>query len=355
MRTTLLAIALVISGTSGALQAAHHHPHQARPAQKVHKVRKGETAARIARAHGLSVAELAAINPRLDLHKLAVGTVVRIGPEQQPFRKLNLPAYLAHPAAHPAEPLAAAPGMMPALPVTGPTSLVHLERVLPTEVHQEPPVQAEKTDRSALGSAAAPSMAELRPVLPAQGQPGADDVVPAPLTGALGFEPADPKNLDLLWPVETRTVSSAWGPRMRSRTVKVKARKRRIRYRGSHKGVDLSAPKGADVFAALDGQVVAAGRHRQYGNFVVLDHGNGVVTLYAHHNRNLVKEGDIVRRGQKIAEVGRTGNATGPHLHFELRLEGLPQNPLPYLNDGEEQAADLVAQAQAAVPASPSR
>jgi murein DD-endopeptidase MepM/ murein hydrolase activator NlpD len=119
--------------------------------------------------------------------------------------------------------------------------------------------------------------------------------------------------------------------------------------------VDLSAPKGADVFAALDGQVVAAGRHRQYGNFVVLDHGNGVVTLYAHHNRNFVKEGEIVRRGQKIAEVGRTGNATGPHLHFELRLEGLPQNPLPFLNDVEELPADLVTQNEAAVAPSPTR
>ena len=98
------------------------------------------------------------------------------------------------------------------------------------------------------------------------------------------------------------------------------------------------------VFAALDGQVVMAGKHKQYGNFVVVEHGNGVVTLYAHHKLNLVREGDIVRRGQKIAEVGRTGNSTGPHLHFELKIDGLQRNPLPVLNDEEEIPAEVAAQ-----------
>ena len=348
MRTTFVALVMVISGMSGTLQAARHH------APQVHKVRKGETAAHIAKVHGLTLTELASINPRLNLHHLTVGMNVRVVEPREPLRRLNLPTHaLGLPGLHAATP-ASYPSAMPAMPAMDPASLVHLERVLPTEVRLGPPAQPEHSDRSAVSAAAAPSMADLRPVLP-QPEPGEEDVVPAALTGLLGFEPADPKNLDLLWPVETRTVSSAWGPRMRSKTVKVKARKRRVRYRGSHKGVDLSAPKGADVFAALDGQVVAAGRHRQYGNFVVLDHGNGVITLYAHHNRNFVKEGEVVRRGQKIAEVGRTGNATGPHLHFELRLAGLPQNPLPFLNDVEELPADLVAQNQAAVAPAPTR
>jgi murein DD-endopeptidase MepM/ murein hydrolase activator NlpD len=69
-----------------------------------------------------------------------------------------------------------------------------------------------------------------------------------------------------------------------------------------------------------------------------------VVTLYAHHRANFVQSVDIVRRGQKIAEVGRTGNATGPHLHFELRLTGQHKNPLPFLNEAEEIPAELVAQ-----------
>jgi murein DD-endopeptidase MepM/ murein hydrolase activator NlpD len=134
--------------------------------------------------------------------------------------------------------------------------------------------------------------------------------------------------------------------------VKASNRNRKVlrRFLGTHKGVDLSAPKGSDIYAALDGEVVLSGRHKQYGNFVAVDHGNGVVTLYAHCSRNFVQEGQVVRRGQKIAEVGRTGNATGFHLHFELRLDGTPVNPLPKLNDMEEVPADLVAQNEAAVP-----
>ena len=119
--------------------------------------------------------------------------------------------------------------------------------------------------------------------------------------------------------------------------------------------MDLSAPKGTDIFAALDGQVVSSGKQKEYGNFVAIDHGNGVVTLYAHCNRNFVTVGEIVRRGQKIAEVGRTGNATGPHLHFELRLDGIPQNPLPKMNDTEEIPADLMARNQLATPSSAAR
>jgi murein DD-endopeptidase MepM/ murein hydrolase activator NlpD len=131
---------------------------------------------------------------------------------------------------------------------------------------------------------------------------------------------------------------------MRTKTVRVKnQRKKRIRYKGRHKGIDLTAPSGTAVFAALDGTVVMAGKHKQYGNFVMVEHGNGVVTVYAHHRLNLVREGDIVRRGQKIAEVGRTGNATGPHLHFELKIDGVQHNPLPVLNDEEELPAEMAA------------
>jgi murein DD-endopeptidase MepM/ murein hydrolase activator NlpD len=192
----------------------------------------------------------------------------------------------------------------------------------------------------------------MRKVLPEDDQ--ADDLSVPAAAGSTEFQPADRDSLDLLWPVPTRTISSAWGPRIRTRVVRVKTstRNRRIlrRFLGTHKGVDLSAPMGSDIYAALDGQVVLSGRHKQYGNFVAVDHGNGVVTLYAHCSRNFVEEGQIVRRGQKIAEVGRTGNATGPHLHFELRLDGIPVNPLPKLNDMEEIPAEMVARNEAAVP-----
>lgn len=354
MRTTFLVFALIIAGMSGSSQAAsrHHGRTSTVRSNRTHtsptyKVRKGETAARIARDHGLSLAELSSFNPKLNLGKLAAGTVLRVSVGQQAGRH-PLPIPGVHPKSATAQPMAP----LPATPALGPASLVHLERVLPVDVRLDPPLHTDNPDRSSVSATASPALASLRTVLP---EGSSDELLPAPLVNPTGFEPADPKHLDLLWPVETRTVSSAWGPRMRSRTVKVKSRKRKVRYRGSHRGVDLTAPKGADVFAAMDGMVVASGRHRDYGNFVVLDHGNGVITLYGHHNRNFVHDGEVVRRGQKIAEVGRTGNATGPHLHFELRVKGLPENPLPVLNDAEEIPAELVAQNQAAVATSSSR
>lgn len=152
----------------------------------------------------------------------------------------------------------------------------------------------------------------------------------------------NPAGEDLLWPVETRSISSAWGPRLRSRTVKLSnGKKRLVSYRGSHQGLDLTALQGTNVYAALDGKVLRMGRDRKLGYFIVLEHDLGRQTVYGHHRRNLVRIGDEVVRGQKIAEVGRTGNATGPHLHFEYRVAGAPVNPLPYLNDEEEIPEEL--------------
>jgi murein DD-endopeptidase MepM/ murein hydrolase activator NlpD len=98
-----------------------------------------------------------------------------------------------------------------------------------------------------------------------------------------------------------------------------------------HAGVDFAAPVGTPIYAAAGGVVAAAEMNPVYGNTVQLDHGNGLSTLYAHASRLVVKPGDIVRRGQKIAEVGSTGRSTGPHLHFEVHVNGVPQNPLKFL------------------------
>lgn len=86
-----------------------------------------------------------------------------------------------------------------------------------------------------------------------------------------------------------------------------------------HRGVDLRATGGSPVYAVADGRVVRSGSSGAYGQLVEIDHGAGLHSVYAHHRRNLVDEGDEVRRGQVIALVGATGNATGDHLHFELR------------------------------------
>jgi len=98
-----------------------------------------------------------------------------------------------------------------------------------------------------------------------------------------------------------------------------------------HEGVDFIAETGTPVVAAASGKVVYAGWHPQYGKMVEIDHGNGLLSRYAHASRISVGEGDLVVRGQRIAQVGSTGRSTGPHLHFEVRLNGVAQNPARFL------------------------
>lgn len=98
-----------------------------------------------------------------------------------------------------------------------------------------------------------------------------------------------------------------------------------------HTGLDFPADVGTPIHAAAGGVVLSAEPDAAYGLAVQLDHGNGLVTRYAHTSRVLVKVGDLIRRGQPIAEVGNTGRSTGPHLHFEVLLDGAPQNPARFL------------------------
>ncbi len=98
-----------------------------------------------------------------------------------------------------------------------------------------------------------------------------------------------------------------------------------------HEGVDFAAETGTAINSAASGKVIYADYHPAYGKSVEIDHGNGLVTRYAHGSELLVKEGDLVVRGQRIARVGSTGRSTGPHLHFEVRLNGVAQNPGRFL------------------------
>lgn len=101
--------------------------------------------------------------------------------------------------------------------------------------------------------------------------------------------------------------------------------------RSVHEGIDFIAPTGTPILAAAAGVVVTASWHPGYGNMVEIEHNNKTTTRYAHASKLLVKPGDIVRLGQKIALVGTTGRSTGPHLHFEVRVDGVPQNPNKFL------------------------
>ena len=103
-----------------------------------------------------------------------------------------------------------------------------------------------------------------------------------------------------------------------------------LRQHKLHTGIDIGAKAGADVIAANDGQVILAGWNNAYGQYIIIDHGGGISTLYAHNSSLLVKAGQEVKKGQVIAKVGNTGYSTGPHLHFEIRINGSPVNPMTY-------------------------
>ncbi|WP_163785371.1 M23 family metallopeptidase [Myxococcus vastator] len=98
-----------------------------------------------------------------------------------------------------------------------------------------------------------------------------------------------------------------------------------------HGGMDIAAPHGKEVFAPSDGTVVFAGLEGGYGNVLVIDHGYGIKTRYGHLSKMLVKAGDRVKRGMHIAAVGNTGRSTGPHLHYEVRVNGIGQNPRKFI------------------------
>jgi murein DD-endopeptidase MepM/ murein hydrolase activator NlpD len=105
-----------------------------------------------------------------------------------------------------------------------------------------------------------------------------------------------------------------------------------------HEGIDFAAATGTPIVAAAGGVVIAAEYHHQFGNMVEVDHGNDIVTRYAHCSRLGVKVGDIVRRGQHIADIGSTGRSTGSHLHFEVLVKGIQQDPHKFLSAGADQA-----------------
>jgi len=124
---------------------------------------------------------------------------------------------------------------------------------------------------------------------------------------------------NFIWPVRGR-ITSPYGMRV------LKGRK------DFHAGIDISGPTGNNIVAAENGRVSYAGYMRGYGNVIILSHDGGYSTVYGHNSINFVKTGQSIKKGVVIAKVGSTGNATGSHLHFEVRLNGKPINPLSYLN-----------------------
>lgn len=118
-----------------------------------------------------------------------------------------------------------------------------------------------------------------------------------------------------------------------------------------HTGLDFPAPVSTPILAAAGGVVVVQEFHPEYGNMIEIDHGNGLVTRYAHTSRILAKKGDLIKRGQKIAEVGNSGRSTGSHLHFEVLVNGIFQDPQKFLAAGQHQQSMQFAHAEIPKPA----
>jgi murein DD-endopeptidase MepM/ murein hydrolase activator NlpD len=122
-----------------------------------------------------------------------------------------------------------------------------------------------------------------------------------------------------IWPIDqaVAVVISRFGPRGRAGRM--------------HRGIDIKAPRGTDVVSTADGIVVFSGRRSGYGNYVEIDHGDGVVSAYGHFERIDVAVGDEVRQGMAIGTVGATGNASTPHVHYEVRIDGQHYDPWLFL------------------------
>lgn len=126
----------------------------------------------------------------------------------------------------------------------------------------------------------------------------------------------------MVWPVPSTTlVTSPYGYRFHPV----------LKYNRLHAGMDIGARTGASVVAANSGTVIKAEYNSSYGNHVVIDHGGGICTLYAHASRLLVSRGQTVKAGQEIMKAGSTGIVSGPHLHFEVLVNGKTTNPAAYL------------------------
>ncbi len=123
-----------------------------------------------------------------------------------------------------------------------------------------------------------------------------------------------------IWPVRG-WVTSDFGERLDPYTAD----------RAMHRGLDIANAQGTPVFAPSDGVVIFAGTEGGYGNVLVLDHGYGVRTRYGHLSKILVRLGDRVKRGEPVAAIGNTGRSTGPHLHYEVRVNGIPENPRKFI------------------------
>jgi len=202
----------------------------------------------------------------------------------------------------------------------------HAERAVPLHPESPPGRWHVVAEGETLASIARDAGVPGEDILEINGLSRADEVLPGRIIFVLAPSQPPPPSLAIdssmrpamQWPLTTLrvVVGSPFG----------------TRDGRPHEGIDLPAPTGTPVFAAADGRVAYAGSGiRGYGNMIVLRHAGDLMTVYAHNSVLLVSQGQPVRAGDRIARVGQSGHATGPHLHFEVRSGQIPTDPMPFL------------------------
>lgn len=241
----------------------------------LHPVQKGQTLYRIARTYGVPLQELAEVNDLSDPTKIAVGQALWIPGADKVLA-------------------VGAPGSTPAPPAPRPKA-------------KPAPVRVAVTTPPAEKSSPPPAPPPKQPAV----DPDPDPPPPPPPEDEPKVEVAHSR---FIWPVKG-VVGSRFG----------------VRDGTQHDGIDIDAPKGTVIVAADAGEVLYVGTQKGYGNLVLVRHADNLITVYAHNETNSVNAGDQVKRGQELGQVGQTGNATGPHCHFEVRQDRVPRNPLFFL------------------------
>ncbi len=279
-------------------------------AQNRHMVNPGETLSGIASRYGVSTRELAQANNMSVSAPLRMGQRLHIPQRnQQPAIDYTTTASINRNAGGVSTTQQDSRQVSAPVIAAVPKAKPRWVREMASSAHSSPSSQPKKQRvaslKNAVGlpdeaSSSAPSQVNAAPVTPVSNQ--SNDTASA---------------AKFRWPVRGRIISGFGGENAGVR----------------NEGINLSVPEGTSIRAADNGTVIYAGDDlKMYGNFILVRHTNGWVTAYAHNNKLLVTKGQIVRRGQIIAEAGMSGNVRAPQLHFELRIKGDPVDPVPYLS-----------------------
>jgi murein DD-endopeptidase MepM/ murein hydrolase activator NlpD len=260
--------------------------------QRIHPVEKGETLSGIAQVYGMRTADLMALNPEVVPERMQIGQEIKLE-RVVPLLTVETTEVATYAEPVPFDIVYENTSAMFQGEQTIKLAGVNGERLVTAEITKQNGVETSKTELSSSAISAPSTQIMLV---------GTKEV--PPLIGLGYFE----------YPTRGK-LSSRFG----------------TRWGRMHTGIDLAASTGTPIRAADGGKVIFAGWNGAYGYSVTIDHGGNRTTLYGHCSKLLVSVGDSVYQGQHIANVGNTGRSTGPHLHFEIRVNGVPKNPLNYL------------------------